>query len=81
MTAGEVRARPGPPTALALLTAAHGGPALAVTAVAGLLALRGGLRLPEAAAVTAAVLAGQLTIGWGNDLRDLSRDRAAGRAG
>ncbi|WP_307792486.1 UbiA family prenyltransferase [Streptomyces verrucosisporus] len=81
MTAGEVRARPGPPTALALLTAAHGGPALAVTAVTGLLALRGGLRPAQTAAVTAAVLAGQLTIGWGNDLRDLARDRAAGRSG
>ncbi|SEQ89541.1 UbiA family prenyltransferase [Streptomyces radiopugnans] len=80
MTAGEVRARPGAPPALALLAAAHGGPALAVTAVAGLLALRGALPPPDAATVTAAVLAGQLTIGWGNDLRDLPRDRAAGRA-
>jgi 4-hydroxybenzoate polyprenyltransferase len=30
--------------------------------------------------VTAAVLAGQLTIGWGNDLLDAPRDRRAGRA-
>ncbi len=32
-----------------------------------------------AVVVTAAVLAGQLTIGWGNDLRDARRDAAVGR--
>ncbi|GAA2417419.1 hypothetical protein GCM10010420_54660 [Streptomyces glaucosporus] len=79
MTTGTAPARPGPSPVLALLAAAHGGPALAVTAVASLLALRGGLRPPDAAVVTAAVLTGQLTIGWGNDLRDLPRDRAADR--
>ncbi|KOG34255.1 hypothetical protein AQJ84_05180 [Streptomyces resistomycificus] len=63
----------------ALLAAAHGGPALAVTAVAGLLALRADLRPFDAVAVTAAVFTGQLTIGWGNDLLDLRRDRAVGR--
>ena len=30
--------------------------------------------------MTAAVLAGQLTIGWGNDLVDAERDRQVGRA-
>lgn len=79
MTAGVAPARPGPPPARALLAAAHGGPALAVTAITGLLALRGGLPLLDAATVTAAVFTGQLTIGWGNDLRDLPRDRAVGR--
>ncbi|MGW0611406.1 UbiA family prenyltransferase [Streptomyces sp. NPDC002788] len=79
MTAGTAPARPVPPRALALLAAAHGGPALAVTAVTGLLALGGGLQPWDAAAVTAAVFTGQLTIGWGNDLLDLSRDRAVGR--
>ncbi|MFF9809720.1 UbiA family prenyltransferase [Streptomyces coeruleorubidus] len=79
MTADTAPARPGPPRALALLAAAHGGPALAVTAVTGLLALRGGLHPLDAAAVTAAVSTGQLTIGWGNDLLDLARDRAVGR--
>lgn len=79
VTAGTAPARPGPPRALALLAAAHGGPALAVTAITGLLTLRGGLHPLDAAAVTAAVFAGQLTIGWGNDLLDLSRDRAVGR--
>ncbi len=70
---------PGPPPVPALLAAAHGGPALAVTVVAGLLAVRGGLRPLDAVVVTAAVLAGQLTVGWGNDLLDLRRDRAVGR--
>ncbi|MEZ3179434.1 UbiA family prenyltransferase [Streptomyces pimonensis] len=81
MTTGTAPTRPGPPSPVALLTAAHGGPALAVAAIAGLLALRSDLDPLDAAVVTAAVLAGQLTIGWGNDLRDLPRDRAACRTG
>ncbi|MFG2576702.1 UbiA family prenyltransferase [Streptomyces sp. NPDC048481] len=74
--------RPGPSARSArsaLLAAAHGGPALAVTAVTGLLAVRGGLRPLDAVVVTAAVFTGQLTIGWGNDLLDRGRDRAVGR--
>ncbi|MBC2959175.1 UbiA family prenyltransferase [Nocardioides deserti] len=62
-----------------MLAAAHGGPALAVTTIAGLLAVRSELDATDAVLVTAAVLTGQLTIGWGNDLRDLPRDRAVGR--
>ncbi|GAB2940884.1 UbiA family prenyltransferase [Streptomyces heilongjiangensis] len=80
VTARAVPARPGSPSVPALLVAAHGGPALAVTAVTALLALRAGLRPFDAFAVTAAVFTGQLTIGWGNDLLDLRRDRAVGRA-
>ncbi|MFF7262661.1 UbiA family prenyltransferase [Streptomyces sp. NPDC008159] len=80
VTARTVPARPGSPSVPALLVAAHGGPALAVTAVAALLALRAGLRPFDVVAVTAAVFTGQLTIGWGNDLLDLRRDRAVGRA-
>ncbi|MFB7090491.1 UbiA family prenyltransferase [Streptomyces sp. NPDC056296] len=79
MTAGTAPTRPGPPPLLALLAAAHGGPALAVGAIAGLLALRSDLGVLDAVIVTAAVFTGQLTIGWGNDLRDLPRDRAVGR--
>lgn len=88
VTTPAVRDRPGPPPPRsrrpprrppALLVAAHGGPALAVTAVTGLLAVRAGLRPLDAAVVTAAVFTGQLTIGWGNDLLDLRRDRAVGR--
>lgn len=73
------RARRGPGRGAALLAAAHGGPALAVTTIAALLAVRSELGATDAVLVTAAVLTGQLTIGWGNDLRDLPRDRAVGR--
>lgn len=62
-----------------LLGAAHIGPAVAVTAFAALLALAEGLPAFRAVIVTAAVLAGQLTIGWGNDLRDAARDRQVSR--
>ncbi|MEU0387365.1 UbiA family prenyltransferase [Streptomyces chartreusis] len=79
MSTRALPARPGPPPVPALLAAAHGGPALVVTTVAGLLALRAGLHPLDAVAVTAAVFTGQLTIGWGNDLLDLRRDRAVGR--
>lgn len=81
MTTGTAPTRPGPPPPVALLAAAHGGPALAVAAIAGMLAFRSDLDPLDAAVVTAAVLAGQLTIGWGNDLRDLPRDRAVCRTG
>ncbi|WP_407561727.1 UbiA family prenyltransferase [Streptomyces sp. 184] len=79
MTTDSAQARPGPSPVLALLAAAHGGPALAVTAVTALLALRADLDPLDAVVVTGAVFTGQLTIGWGNDLRDLSRDRVVGR--
>lgn len=71
--------RPAPSPVLALFAAAHGGPALAVTAVGGLLALRGDLHPLHAVAVTAGLFTGQLTIGWGNDLLDRRRDLAVGR--
>lgn len=64
----------------ALLRAAHLGPTLAVTTIAALLALTFGLPAQRAVVVTLAVFAGQLTIGWGNDLLDLHRDRGAARA-
>ena len=63
----------------ALLGSAHLGPTLAVTALAGLLTLPAGLDGPRAALVVAAVLTGQLTIGWSNDLVDVRRDREVGR--
>ncbi|NPD06873.1 UbiA family prenyltransferase [Nocardioides sp. zg-1308] len=62
-----------------LVAASHPAPALAVTVLAGLLAAAQGLSPGRAALVVAAVLAGQLSIGWSNDLVDLSRDRRAGR--
>lgn len=63
----------------ALVGATHPGPALAVTVLAALLALPAGLGPGTAALVVAAVLTGQLTIGWSNDLVDAGRDRAVGR--
>lgn len=62
-----------------LLRAAHIGPAVAVTCIAALLATGADLTLTEAVVVTGAVLTGQLTIGWGNDLLDAGRDRQVGR--
>ncbi|WP_244928017.1 UbiA family prenyltransferase [Nocardioides sp. W7] len=66
-------------TALALVRAAHPGPALAVAVVAGLLAVASGQPTTTVALVFLAVLAGQLTVGWGNDLVDRERDRVSGR--
>lgn len=63
-----------------LLRACHPGPTVAVTVLAALLALTARTGWGDGLLVTAAVLAGQLTIGWSNDLLDADRDRAAGRA-
>lgn len=64
---------------VAVLRSAHPGPALAVTALTALLAVAAGLSPGRALMVVAAVLAGQLSIGWSNDLLDVRRDRAVGR--
>lgn len=63
----------------ALARACHPGPTLAVTALTVLLALTAALGPATAVLVVAAVLTGQLSIGWSNDLVDRHRDRAAGR--
>lgn len=63
-----------------LLRAAHLGPSLAVTALVALLAVAFDLPARQGVALTAAVLAGQLTVGWGNDLLDARRDRSVRRA-
>lgn len=60
---------------LALVRAAHIGPALAVTCLAALLAAAQGLDPGRGLLVVAAVLSGQLSVGWSNDLIDLARDR------
>ena len=64
---------------VSLLRAAHPGPAFAVTVLSALLAWAVGLDAVKAVVLVAAVLAGQLSIGWSNDLIDLRRDRAVGR--
>ena len=69
-----------PASALPLLRASHPVPTAAVTALTGLLAVAAGHSLRTGTVVTAAVAAGQLTIGWSNDLIDAARDRQVGRA-
>ncbi|MEI7031195.1 UbiA family prenyltransferase [Streptomyces pratensis] len=71
--------RPGRAAGLAL--ACHPGPAAAVTALACALALGCGLGGARTALVSAAVLTGQLSVGWCNDAYDAGRDARAGRRG
>lgn len=66
--------------AVGLLAAAHPAPAVAVTVLTALLALAAGHSPGSGALVVAAVAAGQLGIGWSNDLVDADRDRRVGRA-
>lgn len=66
--------------AAGLVRACHPEPTAAVTLLSGLLALRLGHDAATLTLVVAAVFTGQLTIGWSNDLVDMSRDRAVGRA-
>ena len=63
-----------------LLRAAHGGPALAVVVLALLLGVSFELSPARVLLVGLAVLAGQLSVGWSNDLIDEARDRAVGRS-
>lgn len=63
-----------------LVRAAHIGPALAVVLLATLLAVADDLTPGRVLLVALAVLAGQLSVGWCNDLVDEARDRAVGRA-
>lgn len=64
----------------ALLRAAHAGPALAVVVLAMLLAVGDDLSPGRVVLVGLAVLAGQLSVGWCNDLADEARDRFAMRS-
>ena len=63
----------------ALLRAAHIEPTIAVTTLASLLGVAAGLGATRLVLLTAAVFAGQLVIGWSNDLLDAGRDAAVGR--
>lgn len=65
--------------AKALLRAAHLGPTIAVTAIATVLAASC-CELLGTVAVAAAVLSGQLAVGWSNDYIDRERDLRAGRS-
>ncbi|WP_131104303.1 UbiA family prenyltransferase [Ornithinimicrobium sufpigmenti] len=70
-----------PSTAVAgaLARACHPGPTVAVTLLATLLAVSAGAGPALVVAVAAAVLTGQLVIGWSNDLVDRDRDASSGR--
>lgn len=65
---------------LGLLRACHPGPTLAVTLLATAYAASLAHPPGRVALVAAAVLTGQLSIGWCNDLVDVDRDRQVGRA-
>lgn len=65
----------------ALARACHPLPALAVTAIAAGLALSTPRPLASSLTAAAAVLAGQLSVGWLNDLVDAPRDALVGRPG
>ncbi|WP_193614226.1 UbiA family prenyltransferase [Nocardioides lijunqiniae] len=62
-----------------LLRAAHGGPAAAVVILALLLGVAEDLAPARVLLVGLAVMAGQLSVGWSNDLLDARRDRTVGR--
>ena len=64
--------------ALDLILASHPGPTLAVCTLAGALAIGSGAGA-RSLLIVAAVLAGQLSVGWANDWRDAGRDAAVGR--
>ncbi len=66
--------------AVALVRASHPEPTVVVTAVAVGLALSTGRDGAGVVAVAAAVLSGQLSVGWLNDFLDADRDRLAGRS-
>ena len=63
----------------ALAAACHPGPTVAVTVLAALLGGGVGLGAVDVVVLAAAVLSGQLAIGWTNDAVDAERDRASGR--
>jgi 4-hydroxybenzoate polyprenyltransferase len=65
---------------MALVKAAHPGPSVAVTAIGTALAASAGSTPGRLALLAAALLTGQLTIGWCNDAVDATRDISAGRA-
>ncbi len=64
---------------IGLAAASHPGPVVAVTLLGALLAASAGLTAGTALLVVGAVLTGQLSIGWSNDLIDVARDRKVGR--
>jgi 4-hydroxybenzoate polyprenyltransferase len=66
-------------TAVVLWRSAHPGPTLVVSAIVAALGIAAGLDAARLAVLTAAVHAGELSIGLSNDAVDAPRDRANGR--
>ncbi|MEU9617282.1 UbiA family prenyltransferase, partial [Streptomyces sp. NPDC048209] len=64
-----------------LALSCHPGPAAAVTVLVAALAVASGPGTGRQVLVTAAVLTGQLSVGWCNDAYDALRDAEAGRRG
>jgi 4-hydroxybenzoate polyprenyltransferase len=64
---------------VALVRAAHAPPTVAVTALGTVVAASTGRGFAGCVLVAATLLAGQLSIGWSNDVIDAARDVAAGR--
>lgn len=79
-TAGDTAGR-GSGLVAGLGRACHPGPVVAVTTLAAALAVITGRGPGGCFLVWAAVLAGQLSVGWCNDAFDARRDNAAGRRG
>ena len=72
--------RPGPADRVpALIRTSHLGPSLAITGMTTLLVARAAPHGIGPVAVPFGVLAGELSIGWSNDVFDAGRDEAAGR--
>lgn len=63
-----------------MISASHPGPAVAVTLVTVILAIGVGIDPARVVLVGAAMLAGQLSIGWSNDWIDADRDSAVARS-
>ncbi|MFJ1929975.1 MULTISPECIES: UbiA family prenyltransferase [unclassified Streptomyces] len=75
-----VTGRP-PRRTAALARSCHPGPVVAVSVLAGALGAGVGLDGARRALLVAAVLSGQLSVGWCNDAFDARRDAASGRRG
>ncbi|MET9517902.1 UbiA family prenyltransferase [Streptomyces sp. NPDC002994] len=79
MDADVVAVRRRPLSASGLLRACHPVPTVAVTLLMTALAVACGQDAAGCLLVAAAVLTGQLSVGWSNDAVDAARDRAVGR--
>lgn len=66
-------------TALGLVGACHAGPTAVVTTLVTALGVGAGLGAGRCAVLAAAILCGQLAIGWTNDALDAPADERAGR--